>query len=227
MKARIAVVATLLLVVVFIAWNALFFGPAGESVDKAKRRSDTAQQTQTALNAQLRTLRAIAQQGPEFQAKLDRLNSAVPVKPDLEGFIRSAQDLKVKAGVDWVSIQPATPAAGSGPSEIRMQIVVSGGFFQVLDYLNRLEGLQRIVIVDTINVAAASENSAAGSSSTPTTTGQNRNGAPNLTVTLSARMFTQAVAVLPPGAARPKTPSTGAGATTTSARTPATAGGNT
>ncbi len=226
MKARIAIVAALLLVVVLIAWNALLFGPAGESVDKAKTRVDTAQQTETALKAQLNALREIAKQGPEFQAKLDRLNTAVPVKTDLEGFIRSAQDLKVKAGVDWVSIQPATPVAGVGPSEIRMQIVVSGGFFQVLDYLNRLEALQRIVVVDTINVAAGGEESGSSSGSTPTTSGQNRNGAPNLTVTLSARMFTQAVVAPPAGSVRPKTPTAG-GATTTSVPATATTGGNT
>ena len=117
MKSRVVAVGVLLLVVVVIAWNALFFGPAGEDVDKAKARSVAAQQQQTQLNAQLKSLQDLTKRGPEFQARIDKLNGAVPLKPDLEGFLRSAQAIKEAAGVDWVSIQPAAPTAGAtGPS---------------------------------------------------------------------------------------------------------------
>ena len=224
MKSRVVAVGVLLLVVVVIAWNALFFGPAGEDVDKAKARSVAAQQQQTQLNAQLKSLQDLTKRGPEFQARIDKLNGAVPLKPDLEGFLRSAQAIKEAAGVDWVSIQPAAPTAGAtGPSEITMQIVVSGGFFQVLDYLNRLEGLRRLVVIDGINVTTASDTAqggaANGGSSTPTT---NRNGAPNLTISLNARMFTQALVVGAAGSkprsnsGAPTTPSSAPGATTPS-----------
>ncbi len=197
MKARIVAVGVLLVVVVVIAWNAILFGPAGDKLDTAKARNATAQQAKTQLEAQLKSLRDIANHGPEFQAKIEKYNNAIPVKADLEGFIRTADDLKLKAGVDWVSIQPAAPAGGNGPSEIRMQIVISGGFYQVLDYLNRLEGIPRIVVIDGINVttgsdSASSNNASAGNASTPTTQ-HNSNGAPNLSVSLTARMFTQAV----------------------------------
>ena len=36
----------------------------------------------------------------------------------------------------------------TGPSVIPLSIQIKGGFFQVLDYLNRLEDMGRLVIVD-------------------------------------------------------------------------------
>ena len=96
-----------------------------------------------------------------------------------------------------------------------MQIVVSGGFFQVLDYLNRVETLDRLVVIDSIDMTtgAASTGSSSGSSGTTPTTAASSSGAPLLTVTLNARMFTQA---------QPPVSSTGPGGTSTPTTVPST-----
>ncbi len=195
MKARIIAVCVLVLVVVVIAWNAIFYGPAGDAADKAKQREVAAAQARTQLTAQLKALQDVAAKGPEFQAKIDTLSRAVPLTPDLEGFTRSANDLKTKTGIDWVSVQNAVPSSGAGLSEIKMQIIVSGGYYQILDYLTRLQQLRRIVVIDGINITVGSDDSpssSGASSATPTTKAKTSGGAPNLTVSLSARMFTQA-----------------------------------
>lgn len=209
MKSRVIAVGALLVVVVVIAWNALFFGPAGEDVTKAKARNTAAVQSQAQLDAQLKSLEDIVKRGPEFQAQLEKLSSAVPKKVDLEGFLRSAYAIKVASGVDWVSIQPSTPALGaSGTSEVSMQISINGGFYQVLDYLNRFEALRRLVVIDGINITTGAAPATGGSSggSTPTTS-NNSGKAPNLTISLNARMFTQADA---PGTAGSGTGTSGA-----------------
>lgn len=214
MKARVVAVVVLGLVAVVLAWNALFFAPAGRDVDAARQRRDAAVTEQAQLAAELRSLQEIGTQGPAWRAKVAKLNAMVPRTPELDAFIRSAYTLKVSSGVDWVSIQPSEPAAptsGTGPTEISMQIVVNGGYFQVLDYLDRLEGLRRIVVVDSVDVAAGSD-AGAGSGAAASSS-----GAPQLAVTLAARMFTQAAPVVA-GTGTPNAP----GATTTTAPGPTT-----
>jgi Tfp pilus assembly protein PilO len=226
MKSRVVLVGVLGVVVLLLIWNFLFFAPAGKDADKAKQNRADAEQQGQQLDQHLAELQKISTNAPEQKAQLDKLNAAIPLTPDLEGFIRSAVDLEQQAGVDWVDIEPSTPTpSASGGSEIKMTIVVSGGFFQVLDYLNRLEALSRIVVVDGINITtgSAANNSSGSSGSTPTTTGS-ASGAPNLAVTLTSRMFTQASSTsgttTGPGGTGSTTPTTAAAPNTT----PTTAG---
>jgi hypothetical protein len=44
-------------------------------------------------------------------------------------------------------------ADASAVSAINLAVTVDGGYFQVLDYLNRLEAMDRIVVVDTLSLA--------------------------------------------------------------------------
>jgi Tfp pilus assembly protein PilO len=98
---------------------------------------------------------------------------------------------------------PATGTAGAGalPAEIRLTLQIRGGYFQVLDFLNRLDDLSRLVVNDSLTVT--SDQSA------------------RLTVGLTSRMFTRTV---PPGYASGGTgAATGGGAATPTAPTPTTA----
>lgn len=88
------------------------------------------------------------------------------------------------------------PGAGALPAEIRLTLQIKGGYFQVLDFLNRLDDLPRLVVNDSLTVA--SDQSA------------------QLTVGLTSRMFTRTV---PPG----YTPTATGGATGGAASTPTTA----
>jgi Tfp pilus assembly protein PilO len=66
-----------------------------------------------------------------------------------------------------------TAGAGARPAEIRLTLQIRGGYFQVLDFLNRLDDLSRLVVNDSLTVTAD----------------QNA----RLTVGLTSRMFTRTV----------------------------------
>jgi len=185
MRSRIAVFGVLLTVVVVLIWNVTIFAPRGRRLNDAKKQTQAAQQLEPGLQATVARLKQISQNGPEIAAQLDKLNAAVPASPDLDGFILSANQIAVQAGIDWLSVSPSVVQAGTtGPSVIPLSMQIKGGFFQVLDYLNRLEAMGRLVVVDSINTTAAG---AAG-----------KTGPPTLSVSLTARMFTRAA---PPAAA--------------------------
>jgi Tfp pilus assembly protein PilO len=204
MRARFVAVGVLLTVVVVLIWNIAIFSPRGHKLTDAKKQAQAAQQLEPGLQATLARLKQISQNGPEIAAQLDKLNAAVPASPDLDGFILSANQIAVQAGIDWLSVSPSVVQAGTtGPSVIPLSVQIKGGFFQVLDYLNRLEDMGRLVIVDSINTSAAN---VAG-----------KVGPPTLSVTLTGRMFTRAA----PAAAAGSSPTPGAVTGTTGATPPA------
>jgi Tfp pilus assembly protein PilO len=194
MRNRAIALGVLGTLVILLIWNVVVFSPKGRSLSHAKKDTEAAQQVGAGLRAQLAQLEEISQNGPAIAAELDKLNTAVPASADLDGFILSANQIAVTSGIDWLSVAPAVAQAGpEGLSVIPMSIQIKGGFFQVLDYLNRLESMGRLVIVDGINISGST-----GATS----------GAPILSVTLTARMFTRAAPAPPAGSTAPSSGST-------------------
>jgi Tfp pilus assembly protein PilO len=215
-KSRGVIFGVLLTVVVVLVWNLAIFAPKGKTLSKAKDATQAAQSIEGSLRAQLADLQKINKNGPEIAAQLDRLNAAVPTAPDLDGFILSANQIAVQSGIDWLSVSPSVVVAGTrGPSVIPITISIKGGFFQVLDYMNRLEDLGRLVIVDSINASGGTDDSNGSGGSGQTA--QPSTGAPVLSVTLTGRMFTMATPTAAPGS----TPAPGPVGNTTGSTPPA------
>jgi Tfp pilus assembly protein PilO len=207
MKSRAVVLGVLVTIVILLIWNFLIFSPKGKTLSNAKKDTEAAQAVGSTLRATLTRLQDINHNGPAIAAELDKLSAAVPASPDLDGFILSANQIAVKSGIDWLSVSPSVAQAGtSGPSVIPLSIQIKGGFFQVLDYLNRLEAMGRLVVVQGISISAAGESSTAS-------------GPPVLTVSLTASMYTRAAP--PPAAGTAPTPGT---ASSTSGSTPPASG---
>lgn len=196
------------ILIVAVAWYFVLIAPKADQLSTAKKDLSDARSQQQSLAATLKRLQDLDRERPARQAQLQRLAAAIPAEPDLAGFLLSANDLAIKANVDWVSIAPAPPSAAAAglPSQVSMQIQIQGGFFQVLDYLNRIENLPRIVVVDSVQVSA----SQGGDSASPV-----------LTLALSARMFTTAAATAA-GASTTTTGPGGPGTSTTTTITPTT-----
>jgi type II secretory pathway component PulM len=216
-------------VVLVLLWYFVLFSPTSSKLDSTRADVASAQSQKQQLENTIQQLKELSRNAAQQQAKLAALRAAVPPTPDLGAFILQANDIATASGIDWLSITPSPPAAsgtGGPTSTIRVAMQVQGGFYQVLDYLNRLENMQRLVIVDTINVSAggagggttggSGSTSSAGSSSGST----DATGAPDLSVTLTGRMFTGAQPAVSSGAA-------GAGASgATTPTTPATTPGS-
>jgi len=92
-------------------------------------------------------------------------------------------------------------------------MTITGGYTEVLDFINRLDGLPRIIVIDTVNVttgaAAAGTPAPGGASPTPLAAAA---GPLQLNVSLSGRMFlTQVPAAFAPAGAQGSAPAAGGG----------------
>jgi Tfp pilus assembly protein PilO len=200
MNRRVMMLGTVAAVAVVVVWWMFVFAPTGKQLSNQHTNLSEAQHQTQQLQAQVKQLKDLQSRSTQTQAQLSHLSAAVPPTADQADFITSLNNTARAAGITWQSVNfsapgsgPSGPAASSatvGPSAtaIPVQIQIKGGFFQVTDYLNRLETLDRLVVVDGVQIASASGGSS-GKANGVTTSGSGV-----LTVTLNSRIFTQPIA---------------------------------
>lgn len=219
MNRRALGIGALVAVLVLVLWYMLLWSPANGDVQEANDRQAQAEDEANRLRTEIQRLRAAQQNEPAQRARLEALRAGIPDDPNLAQFILDTNDAAVRAGIDFISVAPTPPApagaagaaaattattaagtaatpgaAAAPPAEIRVNLQIQGGYFQALDFLNRLDLMPRIVVID--NLAVTADQTA------------------RLSVTIAARMFTGSVPAGFGGTAA--TPSTTVpGATTT------------
>jgi len=174
-------------VAVLVLWWVLIYSPKTSATSTARSEASSAERRSLDLEATVARLKELNRNRPELEASLRTLNAAVPATPDLAVFILSANEIAALSGVDFLSISPSPPSVGlapGAPTTIAISIQVKGGFFAVVDYLNRMEDLERIVVVDGVNLAGQGS----GTSSASNDPGADPSA---ISVTLTARMFTR------------------------------------
>ena len=186
-----------------LLWYFLLWSPQGKNIDDARERKETAEQQAQELTVRLDRLREQKRTEAATRGQIELLRVAIPDQPNLAQFILDANDAATRSGIDFLSVSPTPPAAAttpvagatSTPAEIRLALSITGGYFQVIDFVNRLNELPRLVVIDTLGVTASGE-------------------ATQLSVQLAARMFVSSV---PPGVAPSPgaAPAPGAPTTTT------------
>ena len=196
--------------VVGAAWYFAIFRPIDTARARAVRSEAAARVRFQTLSAQLARLESIETDKANQDALTRRLDAAVPTTPDLGAFIVEANTIAANAGISWISITPGTTTTEitEGFTAIPVEIRIEGGFFAVLDYLNRLEQAKRLVIVDHL-VTAPLPPERTGGAVDPIN--------PKLGATMRARIFTRAAAFTANGAtvATTTTTTTAAPASTT------------
>ena len=196
MKSRTITVSVLVAVVVIALWWVFAYSPARSEASKVSADVDTAKAESRTLETQNKQLEDLKAKAPQIQAELDRLSNAVPEDAHLASFIQQANQIATATGVKWASVAPTEPAPTGSAGTIALTISVSGDYYQVLDYINQLENMPRLVVVDQISLTSATD----------------VNGAATVSAALTGRIFTQGAAVAPtPDATTPTSVAGGGG----------------
>lgn len=188
---------------VLVMWYFLLWSPRKADLSKAKDQREKAEVLRSELTTRVQRLRAAQKDEPMKRAQVEALRTTIPDEPNLAAFILDTNDAASKSGIDFISVAPSEPtsaappavapaatataasvgtsAAGTAeapataplPAEIKLQLQITGGYFQVLDFLNRVNEMPRLVVTDGLNVTAGEKG--------------------KLTVAVSARMFVRSV----------------------------------
>jgi len=214
--------AAVIVVLVLVASWFLLISPKRATAADLQAQTVAQEDANALLTTQIALLQQQAKDLPEQQARLAQLESRIPATPSLSTLIRQLTTAADQAGVDMVSLTPSTPVALGAPSAtgltagqltgINVNIMVTGGYFEMQQYLAELERLERAFLVTGMNLtendsAATDEGSTDGSSTGGATTGE-------LTGTIDGRVFLVPAEVATTETA---TTTTTAGSTTTPA----------
>ena len=175
----------------FLVALLLFFflvRPKMNEVKEAEEALTTAQTEEQTLRAELARLQQVEREAPQIREELAVLRKRIPPVADLPGMINLLQRAADRSGVDFFAVSPGDPTVveGVAAAEIPAQIQVIGGFFQVDEFLFRLESLRRAAKVLSVTMGEASD------------------GLPQLSVTLDARFYTTDVDAGPGSAVTPE-----------------------
>ena len=172
--------------VVLYGWNSVFLAPKAEAKAAANKELVAARQQEQELRRNLTELRRLANDSQAREAELTRLGRLIPAAPDVAGAIDTLNEMALAAQVAWSSFVPSppSPAVAGGPSSISIGMKISGTFQQIFDYLRRLEQLDRLVVVDSLQLTAEAVEST---------------GPSGLQADIKARMFSAGTAALPKG----------------------------
>lgn len=155
MRSRPVLIAAAVFGALAVLMIVLLVLPKMGEVSKAREDLQAAQDEEITLQGQLRSLQDAQAQAEQTQREIEALEAKVPPTADLPGLFRLLQAAADRAGVDFFQFSPGSPAADpSGTfSVIPGQIVVTGNYFMLQEFLYRLESLPRAAKVTSVSIA--------------------------------------------------------------------------
>jgi type IV pilus assembly protein PilO len=198
-----AAAVVLIAAIVAAGWF-LLVSPKRTEATELKAQTATQESANVALQQKLEELKAQQADLPKQRARLAEITTKIPTNPALPSLVRDLTAAGRKIGVSIDSMAPSAPVAvaaaapgtvaaapapaatTTGPSETLLQVPltlrITGSYFELEQYLNKLESLKRSFLVTGFSLTDA------------TTTGAAED---DLTITLNGRVFLSQPAAAP------------------------------
>ena len=142
---RIAVVLTALGMVLVVAlFFVVVFQPLREDLQEVEEQIAQEQSQQATLQQEIARLREVRESAPGVEAELAAAEAIVPRDAALPALIRQLQQAADESGMVLSSISTSRPAelvevAEAGLSSIELNSQLEGTYFQMVDFLRRIE----------------------------------------------------------------------------------------
>ena len=155
---------------VLAAATLLLIRPTRQATAEARADRDAAVADSQNLRDQIRVLEALKPKEAELKAQAELAKAEFPATPALPGLVDALQDAAGQSGVELGTVAPATPEASTANpllAEITTTVSVNGGYFEIQDFLVRLENLvkgsdpsrvaPRSVLVESVSLTGGSD----------------------------------------------------------------------
>jgi Tfp pilus assembly protein PilO len=142
MKARgreIYIITAVVAVVLIVAWYFLLFSPTQRNLSDLDSQIQSAQSALDMANQEVVKLESYKKTAPQSRAEIVRLGKMLPTSEGIPGLIIELTKTAEASGVGVTSIARGTTTPGNPYGIQTLTIQVSGRFFDVEDFLYRLE----------------------------------------------------------------------------------------
>jgi Tfp pilus assembly protein PilO len=167
-----------IIVLAAVLWLVLV-RPQSNKASAAGQREDIAAANAERLQGEIAERKELEKQAPSFTSRRDALQRLFPKtnnEPELTDGLQAIAD---QSGVALNAVQVAAPAAGAGQklASISVSLDLEGTFFQLEDFINRVENFapanlaettetSRAALIDTVDMTVAQSADASGTAAT-------------------------------------------------------------
>ena len=142
MRARgreIYIITAVVAVVLIVAWYFLLFSPKQRELSDLDQQVQSAQSALTVAQQEVVKLESYKKTAPQSRAEIVRLGKMLPTSEGVPGLIIELTKTAEASGVTVTSIARGTVTAGSPFGIQTLTLQISGRYFDVEDFLYRLE----------------------------------------------------------------------------------------
>jgi Tfp pilus assembly protein PilO len=156
--------------------------PKMGEVSEARAELDEARNEQQTLESQLSALEDARDRAGEARQIIADVDQQIPPTADQPGYILLLQNAAFGSGLEVLSVSPGTPTFDeeSGLSVIPVSLNTEGAYFDIAEFLFRIETLPRAAKTLSVTLAPGG-----GDEATTTTI-----GAPDLAMTANIELYT-------------------------------------
>ncbi len=187
----LVVAAGLLLAVLFFV---LLWQPRSEEIAAVEDEIARVQEEEQATRDEIARLREVRAEAPEFEAALNAAKTILPPTPASPALLRQLQTAADDANLELQTVavgRPSESAVDPALAEMTLNVAIAGTYFQLIDFLRRVEDpalVSRGVLWGNMSLSPGEY--------------------PELNVTLTGRVFSDAEGSFPPDAVEEPAPET-------------------
>lgn len=135
-------------------WYFFFISPKNGQISDFEDQLVAAQDEESRLRAQVAQLKEIQASDLEYLAAIGRMESSIPVNPELAVFIEDITALAESTGVNLQLLSPTEPVLDPdlGIYEISLGMSAEAQYFELLGFLFGLEEMERLVVVESVTI---------------------------------------------------------------------------
>jgi Tfp pilus assembly protein PilO len=149
---------------VLLIWFVAYFSPSGKQLGAVKTQTQTAQNTQVQLNAELARLRSYSNDAGALALLSERLTAALPPTTDVYDYITALSNAAAAANVKIQSIDPGTANTTGPVAVIPVGLTATGDYDQTLAFIKALYALPRLTIITSLELSGGGPDSTRSSS---------------------------------------------------------------
>ncbi|MGO8684240.1 MAG: type 4a pilus biogenesis protein PilO [Thermoleophilia bacterium] len=194
---EVYIIAGVAAVVVIVAWYLFFLNPVESRLNTANTQIASAQTSLSEKSAQVAQLQALEQTAPQAKVDLIELGKMLPSQGNVPSLIIELTQTAELSGLQFGGITPALPQTGTPFGIQSINLTLTGSFFNLEDFLYRLEQYVQfnngdIVATGRLLEPVSIQMSGSGSGSTTTSSIGN-----SLTISLTLNAYLWPAAALP------------------------------
>lgn len=146
---RISLFALIIAAVILGCWTLLNHINERKVLDKGKLlytgKTDR-------LNSVHRDLEYLAELRDHKKELLAAFNKRIPDSPDVGSFLKLIDSCTEKKGLSLISVNPRAGIKEGPYDRIPVQILLKGGFGKIFGFINELENMERLIVIDRLLV---------------------------------------------------------------------------